>query len=137
MAAEEVDSNEYIIRRIPAPLDQSTKVVDGVERPTSQRMQLRTGVDTGLSCSRISTTSPKALLEQLSTHGIDPDGWGVCVLLVEDIKKLGFEVVSVPEELDKGHCEIRGDFVRKTPKRLAKIARMLSDDEIISGQIVD
>ena len=131
-----IDSKEFIIHRIPPPLDQSTKDAgNGEFRPTSQRMQLLKPDDSGLSCSRVCVTSPHELLEQLRTQNKDPSGWGVCVLPVAKVIEMGLEVVHVPEPNDAGHCEIRGKFARKTPKKLAKISRMLTDEEIKSGKI--
>ena len=73
------------------------------------------------------------LLEQLKLQGKDSAGWGVCILSVKKICELGLEVVHIPELNDIGHCEIRGEFTRKVPKKLAKISRMLGENEIANG----
>lgn len=131
----EIADGERIIRRIPPPLSENTKVVDGVLRPSSQRMQLLKAGDSGLSCSRLEQTSPTTLLDLLVAKGRSPEGWGICVLRVDDVRSLGFKVVHKPEGDDPGHCEIQGEFRRKSPKHLAKIARMLTESEIASGRV--
>lgn len=52
---------------------------------------------------------------------------------VEDVRKLGLDVVHKPEGKDPGHCEVQGDIKRKTPKKLSKLARVLSKEDIANG----
>jgi len=134
MQVEAIDSDELILRRIPPPLDENTKSRgDGYSRPISQRLQFLHKRDSGLSCSRLSQTTPRELLEQLRSQGKEPEGWGVCVIKVAQVRELGLDVIHKPERDDPGHCEIQGEFVRKTPKKLSAIARMLSETEVESG----
>ncbi len=135
---EEIDDGELILHRIPSPLSENTKPIEGGgSRPISQRMQLLKPEDSGLSCSRLKQTSPRQLLNQLYAMAKDPAGWGVCVLKVSSVRALGLDVVHKPEGADPGHCEIQGTFSRKTPRKLAKISRMLTEDEVETGIVAD
>ena len=141
MEIEDILSDEIILHRIPPPESENTKPAErGRNRPISQRLQTLSKDARGLSCSRLKQTSPRNLLGQLVSHGKDPEGWSVCFLRVGDVRDLGLDVIHVPRENDPGHCEIRGQFVRKTPKRLSEIARMLTSEElgsIVAGDTVD
>jgi hypothetical protein len=65
---------------------------------------------------------------------IDPEGWGVCLLRVNDVRSLHLEVVAVPQNDDPGHCEIRPTEQQKFTdaiwSKLAKKTRMLTEREI-------
>lgn len=129
-----IEDSAVILRRIPPPLDENTKTTpDGLWRPNSQWFQKRKPEDTGISCSQFSITSPQALLDQLKSQGMDTSGWGVCCVSVSAVRGLGLEVVHKPEGEDEGHCEIQGEMKRKTPKKIARLAVMLSPDEIAAG----
>lgn len=130
-----IDDSAFIIRRIPPPLDQTTKTVDGVCRPNSQWFQKRKPEDSGISCSQFSITSPQALLNQLKSQGFDPSVWGVCCVRVADIRSLDLDVVHLPEDDDAGHCEIQGDIKRKTPRKIARLAKMLSKEQVALGTL--
>ncbi len=135
---KQIENSAIIMRRIPPPLSQNTKSTpDGALRPTSQFLQKRDKKDSGISFTQLSITSPQSLLQQLDSQNIDRSGWGVCCLLVGDVRKLGLEVVHKPEGDDPGHCEIQGDIKRKTPKKLAEKALMLSDADILNGTVPD
>ena len=66
-----LDADEILLRRIPPPLEKNSKLLsDGSRRPNSDRMTPRKDPETGnveqaLSCSRLSHTSPRQLLDQL------------------------------------------------------------------------
>ena len=134
----EISDDDILIRRVPPPIEENTTATDdGGRRPNSNRMQKRSAEDSGLSCSVISVTSPEQLLSHLEKTGLDRTGWGVCGFAVSSVKKLGLEVILKPEDGDNGHCEVQGAFGKKTPKKLAQIARMLSNDEINTASYPD
>ncbi len=124
-----VDGNEYIIRRIPPGRPgQDTVLPPAGERATSATLMLREGED-GLSCSRLSITSPEDLLAQIDKS--TDEGWSVCVWKVSELPE-GLQVVvtpSDPPELDPGHCEIRPKrgrvFSKKLASKLAKKSKIL------------
>lgn len=134
---DEVDGEEYIIRRIPPGRPgQDTVLPPHGERATSATLMLMLrGNETGLSCSRKLITSPEALLAQIGKSV--EDGWSVCIWRVSDIPDDLHVVVtpSVPPELDPGHCEIRPKpgktFSKKLASKLArKSAIVLRGDDI-------
>ena len=138
---ELVSDEEYIIRRVPPPkpnLDFIVKKSDSRFRATSASLHRRPG-EMGLSCSRLSKTSPKQLLAQINVSS--RDGWEVCFWKVGDIPE-GLMVVitpSQPPDSDPGHCEIRSkDFTKKLVSKLAGASTILTEpeiDEMIPGSI--
>ena len=138
--AEAIGSVEVILRRIPP----STIDLDSTKsrhpepgyRATSPRLSTKPG-EQGLSCSRLRQTSPQELLNQLSQDEIDPEGWLVCRIRVQDVLALGLEVIHVPiDGRDSGHCEIRGknglDFPNAKSSKLARKSRILTAEEVSS-----
>ncbi len=82
----DIDDNEVIIRRIPpGKPGQDTVMPDG-SRVTSATLMLKAG-EQGLSCSRLSITSPEQLLSQIGKS--ISDGWSVC----------GWKVAELPADL--------------------------------------
>ncbi len=141
MTAEEIiDGDEIILRSIPpsaAGQDSITQCDDGSFRPASFRMCTKPS-ESGLSCTRLRQTSPQELLDQLILDGNSTVGWMVCWMRASDIRQIGLEVIYKPTNRDIGHREIRGenptggicDFPSKRNGKLAKIARILSDDVV-------
>jgi hypothetical protein len=126
---DEVDGAEYIIRRIPPGTPgQDTVLPPAGERATSATLMLREG-EIGLSCSRLSVTSPKELLAQIDKS--TADGWSVCIWKVSELPEDLYVVItpSAPPDLDPGHCEIRAkpgkNFSKKLASKLAKKSRIL------------
>ena len=149
-----LDPDEILLRRIPAPLDRNSKLLeDGSRRPNSNCMAPREDsktrrIEEALSCSRLRYTSPKSLLDQLQMlpTPIDPTGWSVCWFRVSDLVKIEdgdrglLEVHPDPTELDPGHCGIHGPDgspcprTRATSRHLAKIARILTPEQVANIQ---
>jgi hypothetical protein len=128
-----VSGDEYILRRIPPPkpnMNYVTEKPDKRLRATSAALYIRPS-EMGLSCSRLSKTSPKQLLAQIGASS--SDGWEVCIWKVSDIPE-GLSVVitpSQPPDLDPGHCEIRSkDFSDKLRSKLARASTVLTESEI-------
>ncbi len=132
MANDVVDSNEFIIRRIPPTSEDFETIVtrpDGTVRPSSATLGLASG-ELGLSCSQLSVTSPQELLAQ--EPATQSGGWMIAKWQVRDIPE-GLEVVvtpSNPPELDPGHCEIRPkpgiEYKPKLRTKLAKAGTILN-----------
>ena len=116
-AAEPIADDEIILRRIPpSTLDViSTKPCSqtGGFRATSIRMSTLPG-EQGLSCTRLSQTSPQKLVLDLLNDSVDPTGWHVCRVFVREVRSLGLEVIHKPTDRDPGHCEILGKDQRNT-----------------------
>lgn len=125
MLADRLGETEVIIRRIPPSEKMETvkQTNDGGLRPTSATLYLRDG-ETGLSCSRLSITSPVELLRQIDES--TASGWSVAMWVVKDIPR-DLEVVITPSDppsLDLGHCEIRPKpGVKFSDKLASKLAR--------------
>ena len=137
---EPVSGDEFIIRRVPPPrpnMDFITKKSDSMWRATSAALHRRE-LELGLSCSRLSKTSPKQLLAQVNAS--HRDGWEVCIWKVSDIPD-GLTVVitpSDPPDLDPGHCEIRSkDFNDRLRSKLARLSTVLTHAEIESMEAGD
>ncbi|MCA9126870.1 MAG: hypothetical protein KDB22_07290 [Planctomycetales bacterium] len=132
---DEVDGEEYIIRRIPPGRPgQDTVLPPHGERATSATLMLRVN-EIGLSCSRKLITSPEQLLAQIGKS--TEDGWSVCTWKVSDIPD-DLQVVvtpSEPPELDPGHCVIRPkpgkSFTKKLASKLAKKSTIVLRGDII------
>lgn len=147
--------DEILLRRVPPSTPQFTTIQrtsDGSERPTSSSMTPRKDSDTqevevALSCTRLRLTSPRRLLDQLSEEDppIDPTGWSVCWFRVADVIRIqdgengNLEVHPEPREecpIDLGHCGIYGasrkpcPSSKSTTRKLAKIARVLTPDQV-------
>lgn len=140
----EIHDSEVVLRRVPpsGSVDSVCPRPEGGMRATSAHLSIRHRRDEiGVSCSRLLMTSPSELLELLRKQGIDPVGWFVCRMFVSDIREAGLEVVCVDDDHDPGHCEIRGqggvEFPSKANKRLSKINRILTDDEVAILQAGD
>jgi hypothetical protein len=131
---------EVLLRRVPPCTDKVVrrKIDDqGVLRPASSATSTRENEEY-LSCSRLQITSPRQLLEQLD----DSTGWGVCCFRARDVQTLSdgggghLTLRHEPEENDPGHAGIYSAGFRPYPqakspaKHLAKVARMLTDDEL-------
>jgi hypothetical protein len=132
---DEVDGDEFIIRRIPPGRPgQDTVLPPAGERATSATLMLREGEE-GLSCSRLSITSPEKLLAQIDKS--TKEGWSVCVWKVSELPEDLCVVVipSDPPELDLGHCEIRPKpgivFSRKLASKLAKVSKILLRGDVL------
>lgn len=140
---ELVSKEEYIIRRIPPSSDKMTyskakaNSLNARTRATSAALFRRPG-ELGLSCSRLSITSPIQLLSQVKLSHMD--GWEVCVWRVSELPD-GVTVIitpSVPPELDPGHCEIRSpDFSKKLISKLAAASTILTLDQLVNMQAGD
>lgn len=136
--SEEISNDEFIIRRIPPSrpeiqLDYVTMKDGDRKRATSMALSLRTG-ENGLSCSRLTKTSPKQLLAQVGVS--TSDGWTVAIWKISELP-IGLKVVitpSTPPDLDPGHCEIRpiDTYTRKIQSNLAKASTILSVEDIES-----
>jgi hypothetical protein len=135
---ELVSKEEYIIRRVPPSSDKMiySKVKadspNARKRATSAALFRRQG-ELGLSCSRLSITSPIQLLSQVNLSFLD--GWEVSVWRVGDLPE-GLSVVitpSDPPELDRGHCEIRSpDFSKRLLSKLAYASTILTLDQLVN-----
>ncbi len=140
---EPVSKEEYIIRRVPPSSDKMiySKVKanspNARKRATSAALYRRQG-ELGLSCSRLSITSPIQLLSQVNLPSLD--GWEVCVWRVGDLPE-GLSVMitpSVPPELDRGHCEIRSrDFSKRLISKLADASTILTTDQVANMKAGD
>ena len=134
---ELVSGDEYVIRRIPPPRPNMNFIAaksDSRFRATSAALYRREG-ELGLSCSRLSITSPAQLLAQVDA--LIHDGWEVCIWKVCDIPA-GLSVVitpSDPPDLDPGHCEIRSpEFNDRLKSKLARASTILTHKEIETMQ---
>ena len=150
-----IGPDDIVIRRVPpSQPNLVTHYFDerGIERPTSlatrpRRNQETKEYESSLSCSWLKITSPAELLGHLRQlkNPKDPTGWRVCCFRVGDIELLGdgsggtLKVRHEPEltpPVDLGHCGIYGSDGRACPRsngvinRLAKIARMLTEEEV-------
>jgi hypothetical protein len=120
MTALPVTDDEIILRHIPGGISWQVPP-DG--RIASTNFRLRPG-ETGISVTRKSLTTPDDLLARLG----DPTaGSRISYAQVGEVRALGFEVVSVPLDVDAGHAEIRSvtaDLAKKSTHRaLAQIFR--------------
>ena len=152
-----IGPDDIVIRRVPPSRpDFVTHDFDecGIERPTSSATRPRQNRATkeyerALSCSWLKMTSPAELLANLRRlkDPIDPTGWRICCFRVGDIEELGdgsggfLKVRHEPElapPVDLGHCGIYGSDGRPCPhskgtmSRLAKIGRMLTEEEVVN-----
>ena len=132
---EVVHGDEFIIRRIPpGKPGQDTVLPPNGERATSATLMLREG-EIGLSCSRLSITSPEELLAQIDKSA--DEGWSVCEWKVSELPEDLHVVVtpSDPPELDLGHCEIRAKpgnvYSRKLASKLAKVRKILLRGDLL------
>jgi hypothetical protein len=101
MSADVVGDGETVIRHIPAGVHWQ---VPPDLRISSANFQLRTSLgETGLSVSRVSVTSPDALMARL---GDAAAGSKIAAARVADLRTLGLEVVADPIPEDPGHALI-------------------------------
>lgn len=130
-----IRDDERLRRRIKPPrgAEKTWVLREGVWRAASYSLK----DPEGSSFSRERYTSVQELLEALRLQGIDPTGWGVAEVVAEDARRLGFEVVAMSTDADRGHCEVRAPdgLGRGAWSRLAvfapMIARMAPDGRIV------
>ena len=135
----EVQPGEILLRRIPPKLNYTQFVNDST---------MATGLaflpDSGEKCtsvSRLSKTTPLECLQQVLIN--DPNAnlseWNVAIVYASDAFAQGLEVTCAPNDIDQGHCHIlvpEGSAIgKKVWSRLAKHSRILSPEEIESGNI--
>lgn len=133
---ESIDDEQIILRRVPPTQSFLATCADrkgGGLRATSIAMATARDEDF-LSCSLLSHTTPKQLLDQLQESGKDNNGWMVCMFLAKDVREAGFEIFYDPTSTDPGHCSISGEggiaIPNKKLQKLAKRTRILTDEEI-------
>jgi len=138
-----VSGEEYIIRRVPPSTEKMTYSKNKLNSPNLRKRAtsaalFRRPSELGLSCSRLSITSPSQLLAQVNVSV--KDGWEVCVWRTSELPA-GLSVLitpSIPQDLDAGHCEIRSpEFSKKLISKLADASTILTADQVVNMKAGD
>ena len=138
-----VSAEEYIIRRVPPSTEKMTYSKDKLNSPNSRKRVTSAGLfrrplELGLSCSRLSITSPSQLLAQVNVSV--KDGWEVCVWKASELPEGLFVFItpSIPQEFDAGHCEIRSpEFSKKLISKLVDASTILTADQVVNMKAGD
>jgi len=126
-ASGEISSDEVILRRLPRPLPGNPATT--IERPSKGLTATSFALKPRLaekypSWSRRKFTSPQKLLRLAADQGHDTAGWSVAAAEVEEVRKLGLDVVPRPTAEDPGHCEIvPGGLEKFTDSIWSKLAK--------------
>jgi len=133
---DSINDEQIVLRRVPPSKPQlatCTELKSGELRATSIAMATERGEEY-LSCSLLSHTTPKQLLDQLQKFGVDSNGWMVCIFRAKDVRETGYEIFHDPTPSDPGHCSISGQggtvIPNKKLQKLAKRTRILTEDEL-------